>query len=69
MTKSVFGAATIIVAPFHSATGVQGPTVSPQAGESHFANIRQVTFGGENAEAYFSRDGKQLIFQRQERSR
>ncbi|MGH9820979.1 MAG: TolB family protein [Pyrinomonadaceae bacterium] len=26
-------------------------------------NIKQLTFGGENAEAYFSFDGKQLIFQ------
>jgi Tol biopolymer transport system component len=26
-------------------------------------NIRQLTFGGENAEAYFSFDGKKLIFQ------
>lgn len=33
-------------------------------GESHFANIRQLTFGGDNAEAYLSRDGKYLIFQR-----
>ena len=33
------------------------------AGEKHFANIKQLTFGGENAEAYFSFDGKQLIFQ------
>ena len=32
-------------------------------GEKHFKNIRQLTFGGENAEAYFSSDGKQLIFQ------
>jgi TolB protein len=63
MTKSVLGAATIIVAAFHSATGAQGPAVSPQAGERHFANIRQVTFGGENAEAYFSRDGQWLTFQ------
>ena len=63
MTKSVLGAATLVVAAFHSATGSQGPTVSPQAGESHFANIRQVTFGGENAEAYFSRDGEWLTFQ------
>ncbi len=31
--------------------------------ERHLANIRQLTFGGENAEAYFSADGKQLIFQ------
>ncbi len=32
-------------------------------GEKHFKNIKQLTFGGENAEAYFSFDGKQLIFQ------
>src|SRR4029434_7802980 len=31
--------------------------------EKHLKNIRQVTLGGENAEAYFSADGKQLIFQ------
>ncbi|MDX2030249.1 MAG: hypothetical protein SF339_06250 [Blastocatellia bacterium] len=33
-------------------------------GERHLANIKQLTFEGENAEAYFSRDGKKLIFQR-----
>jgi TolB protein len=33
------------------------------AGEKHLANIKQLTFGGENAEAYFSFDGKKLIFQ------
>ena len=32
--------------------------------ENHFANIRQLTFGGDNAEAYFSYDGKWLIFQK-----
>jgi len=32
-------------------------------GEKHLANIKQLTFGGENAEAYFSFDGTQLIFQ------
>jgi TolB protein len=31
--------------------------------ERHLRNIRQLTFGGENAEAYFSRDGTRLIFQ------
>ena len=31
--------------------------------ERHLANIRQLTFGGKNAEAYFSFDGKKLIFQ------
>jgi len=33
-------------------------------GEKHFANIRQLTFGGDNAEAYFSYDGKYLVFQK-----
>src|SRR5690606_8673626 len=32
--------------------------------EKHFANIRQLTFGGDNAEAYFSFDGKHIVFQR-----
>ena len=32
-------------------------------GENHFNNIAQLTFSGENAEAYFSPDGKKLIFQ------
>ena len=31
--------------------------------ESHFKNMSQLTFSGENAEAYFSADGKKLIFQ------
>lgn len=31
--------------------------------EKRLRNVRQLTFGGENAEAYFSADGKRLIFQ------
>jgi len=31
--------------------------------EKHLANVRQLSFGGDNAEAYFSFDDKQLIFQ------
>lgn len=31
--------------------------------EPHLANVRRLTSGGENAEAYWSRDGKQLILQ------
>ncbi len=34
-------------------------------GERHLRNPRQLTFEGNNAEAYFSRDGRKLIFQRQ----
>lgn len=32
-------------------------------GEVHLRNVRQLTFGGENAEAYFSPDGGRVIFQ------
>lgn len=36
---------------------------SVRSGERHLANIRQLTFGRQNAEAYFSFDGTKLIFQ------
>ena len=39
----------------------QTPLALPQ--ETHLGNVRQLTFGGENAEAYFSFDGKRLSFQ------
>lgn len=34
------------------------------AEEKHFKNIRQLTFGGDNAEAYWSYDSRNIIFQR-----
>lgn len=37
--------------------------VASEPGEVHLRNIVQLTNGGENAEAYFSRDGRRLIFQ------
>src|SRR5260370_39989654 len=40
--------------------------IPSDSGEVHLRNIRQLTFGGQNAEAYFSRSGRELIFQRQE---
>jgi TolB protein len=40
------------------------PVASAQiAAERHLKNIRQLTEGGENAEAYFSQDGTRLIYQ------
>ena len=41
--------------------GTLSPLVYP--GERHLANVRQLTFGGENAEAYWSFDGRSLILQ------
>ncbi len=57
-------ALTIIV----SAPQAQAQTDSVQStgvdyDETHLKNIRQLTFGGQNAEAYFSHDGTELIFQ------
>lgn len=50
-----------------SATAAASPVDSLLLpGERHFRNVRQLTFEGNNAEAYFSRDGRHLIFQRQE---
>jgi Tol biopolymer transport system component len=36
---------------------------APEGPEKHLRNIRQLTFGGENAEAYWSFDETRLIFQ------
>ncbi len=49
-------------AVFQVPAKVEAPLPAVQ-GERHLRNIRQLTFGGENAEAYFSFDGQQLIFQ------
>ena len=42
-------------------TSINNPLIYPE--ETHFKSIRQVTFGGDNAEAYWSFDDKQLVFQ------
>jgi Tol biopolymer transport system component len=43
--------------------GAGQPFAKPFDGERHLKDIRQLTFGGENAEPYFSPDGRSLIFQ------
>jgi TolB protein len=54
------------------ATGLAGPGPVVQGAPSdplrdpreiHLRNVKQLTFGGTNAEAYFSYDGKRLVFQ------
>lgn len=56
------------VASAGSPAGGNPPSVlvEPDTGEHHLHNLRQLTFGGNNAEAYFSPSGRELIFQRQE---
>ncbi|MFN5581155.1 TolB family protein, partial [Gemmatimonas sp.] len=37
--------------------------IASDTGEAHLANLLQLTDGGENAEAYFSADGRYITFQ------
>lgn len=57
--------AVLAAAAFASCSRNPGPArpVPARADEPHLRNVRQLTFGGENAEAYFSYDGERLIFQ------
>jgi Tol biopolymer transport system component len=51
-------------APTQPSAAAPGAAKAATPQETHLQNIRQLTFEGENAEAYFSFDGKRLIFQR-----
>lgn len=55
-----------LLPPMARAAAQQGSSPSAalaKPGETRLANIRQLTFQGENAEAYWSFDGSQLVFQ------
>src|SRR5207249_11218316 len=52
---------SLIVLHRESASTQSSDLALPQ--EKHLRNVKQLTFGGENAEAYFSSDGRKLIFQ------
>ncbi len=45
----------------HTTAKISDTLIFP--GETHFKNMKMLTNGGENAEAYFSFDGARLIFQ------
>jgi Tol biopolymer transport system component len=59
----------VLTLPLLSLIGLNHENISTQTTdlalpqEKHLRNVRQLTLGGENAEAYFSADGKKLIFQ------
>jgi TolB protein len=61
-------AAALLAGPRDGGRSAAAPPVPPQAvihpEEKHFRNLRQVTFGGENAEGYWSPDGQRIIYQR-----
>lgn len=51
------------VSPSPTPPPAPAPRVPPLSGERHFKSLRQITRGGENAEAYWSFDGKSLVMQ------
>ncbi len=55
-------AAVSFSAPFAFAQS-RDVRIAPESGETHLANIRQLTFGGQNAEAYWSGDGHWITVQ------
>jgi Tol biopolymer transport system component len=63
MTAATIPIVAAVLSCARGSTPQLGGGPQPETGERHFARIRQLTFGGENAEAYFSGDGKRLIFQ------
>jgi dipeptidyl aminopeptidase/acylaminoacyl peptidase len=50
-----------IEAPAADTTAVKDSLIHPS--EKHFKTLKQLTFGGDNAEAYWSFDGQRLVFQ------
>lgn len=52
------------VVPNKDFTILAGTPVEANANEPHLRNLKQLTFEGENAEAYWSNDGTKLVFQR-----
>ena len=52
-----------VESPDDAGSGATAQAVPLHPDETHLRNIRQLTFGGENAEAYFSFDGQRIVFQ------
>jgi len=70
MRSSVLVLALSLLAPYALGAWQDAPSSQPAVAappiatsEPHLSNLKQLTFEGENAEAYFSFDGRRLIFQ------
>jgi Tol biopolymer transport system component len=60
----VIGLCVLVLAePGYSAEVSANKTKSPTSVDKHMSKITQLTFDGDNGEAYFSRDGKHLVYQ------
>jgi Tol biopolymer transport system component len=56
-------ALSLLPIPFAASAGAPEPAGLLFEGEARLANVVQLTWGGQNAEAYWSPDGTRLIFQ------
>jgi TolB protein len=61
--KILFPLVALLCAASFAQDSKQNASPIELASEKRLRNVRQLTFGGENAEAYFSGDGRRLIFQ------
>ena len=61
MKRSKIFALAVVASCARNAGPAQPVPARPD--EPHLRNVRRLTFGGENAEAYWSADGQRLIFQ------
>src|SRR5687767_9411781 len=59
----VFGAALAVALVMPAESGHRQLKALQDPREKHFANVKQLTFGGQNAEAYWSPRGDRIIFQ------
>lgn len=55
---------TLLIACFYFLTTEAQTDTLHYPEEAHFKNLQQLTFGADNAEAYWSYDGKWIVFQR-----
>ncbi len=69
MSRRLFAALALVAGAAACARSTDTPAASPavliasEPGEARLANVRQITFGGENAEAYWSANGEYITFQ------
>ena len=61
-TIGIFSAAWLAIGALVSAAPACAQSSAPEQ-PGHLSNLRQLTHGGQNAEAYWSPDGRRLIFQ------
>ena len=61
--RTIVTAALVAAVSFSAHAQSGAARVPSEAGESRLSNIRQLTFGGQNAEAYWSPDGRWITVQ------